>query len=164
MKIRADEHVSERIVRLVRDMTLSPTWELSHIAEEGQRGAADEHWATQFANEGGHAILSADKDFHTKPNQIIAIQRTGLKVIYLPAKWQGAQCHLQAAHVLLWWDRIEKKVKECKQREFWQTQWGFSQDAELVQKALHFQDAEKKLKKQNREARKPDEKRDGTTG
>lgn len=150
MKIRADEHIAEKIVRLVRDMALSDGWELSHVIEAGQRGTADEHWATQFANDGGQAIISADKDFHTKPNQIVAIQRTGLKVIYLPPKWQNAPCHLQAAHVLLWWGRIEKKIKECKKREFWQTQWGFSQEGDLVQKALHFQDAEKKLKKQNK--------------
>ena len=61
MKIRADEHIAEKIVRLVRDMALSDGWELSHVIEAGQRGTADEHWATQFANDGGQAIISADK-------------------------------------------------------------------------------------------------------
>ena len=41
----------------------------------------------QFANEGGKAILTADTDFFRKPNQIVAIDQTGLKVVHLPSKW-----------------------------------------------------------------------------
>lgn len=36
MKIRADEHVSIGIVRAVREMALSPGWELSQVIEAGE--------------------------------------------------------------------------------------------------------------------------------
>ncbi|HBR68406.1 MAG TPA: hypothetical protein DEA55_03425 [Rhodospirillaceae bacterium] len=153
MKIRADEHVSVSIVRLVREMALSPEWELSSVKEEKLDGTADAHWLTDFCKNGGEAIISADKDFHTKHHQIMAIQNTGAKVIYLPPKWQNASCNLQAAHILMWWPRIEKKLKECKKREFWEAPWNVSLEGELVKKGINFHESVKKIKKQNRPAR-----------
>ena len=35
MKIRADEHVSPEIVRAVRDIALTPPFELSHVFDDG---------------------------------------------------------------------------------------------------------------------------------
>lgn len=147
MLIMADEHVAEKIVHVVQNMALSSGWRLSSVAGSGMRGESDVYWATQFAKEGGTAILTADTDFFKKPHQVIAIQRTGLKVIHLPARWQNARCHLQAAHILLWWKRIEQKLTECKNRECWQVPWQFNEGGELKQQFIDFHRAEKQHKK-----------------
>jgi predicted nuclease of predicted toxin-antitoxin system len=150
LKIRADEHVSKEIVRAVREMALSPGWELSHVVEEGDKGTADDHWITRFANDGGHAILTADSDFFSLPVQVVAVLNTGVKVIHLPHKWANASCHLQAAHILLWWKRIEKKVTEMKARECYRPPWNINESGDLKQVKIDYAEAQKKQRKRSR--------------
>lgn len=147
MRIRADEHVSKEIVRAVREIALSAGWELTHVREVGQNGAADEHWITAFANDGGHAILSADTDFFLLPPQVVAVFNTGIKVIHLPPKWANAPCHMQAAHILLWWKRIEKKIEAMKARECFRPPWNIDRAGELRQVSIDYDKAHRKIRK-----------------
>ncbi len=150
MRIRADEHVSPNIIRMVCELVPIPDFEFSSIYDVGHDGAKDEHWVTAFANDGGDAILSADTDFFRKPNQVVAIDRTGLKVIYLPPKWANASSHLQAAHILMWWPRVERKLREAKPREVWLVPWNINEDGELRRKKVDYAAHYKKLKKARR--------------
>lgn len=147
MKIRADEHVSREIVRAIREMALSPDWELTHVIDAGDRGSQDEHWATKFAKEGGHAILSGDTDFFKHHQLVAAIGRTGLRVIHLPAKWSNAKCDFQAAHVLLWWRRIEKTIGSMSPRECYRPPWNLSEEGELKRVHIDFQNSERYMKR-----------------
>ena len=155
MKIRADEHVSEQIVRAVRDLALSPGFELSHVVAEGDRGARDEHWLVRFAAQGGHAILTADTDFFKLPQQAMAVFDTGIRVIHLPSKWASAPGHLQCAHILLWWLRIEAAVATSKPRQCWRPVWNIRDDGELQLVPINFEEHRRKLKKSERSRRKP---------
>lgn len=146
----ADEHVSREIVRIVCELALSPGFELSSVYEVGHDGSADEYWATAFAKEGGHAILSADTDFFRKPNQVVAIDQTGLRVVHMPSKWANAKGHLQAAHILMWWPRIEAKLAEAKPREMWVVPWNIKQDGEMVRKKVDYGAFRKKSRKAER--------------
>ena len=150
MRIRADEHVSSRIVRMICDLALSSDYELSSVIDSGHGGTGDPYWVTAFANEGGKAILSADTDFFKKPYQVVAIDNTGLKVIHLPSKWANARGHLQAAHILMWWLRIERKLHEAKPREVWVVQWNINESGELRQKKVDYAAYHKKIKKASR--------------
>ena len=147
MKVRADEHVSQEIVRAVREMALSAGWELTHVIAEGDNGKSDEHWITRFAKDGGHAILSADRDFLSVPVQVLAVFNTGIRVIHLPPKWANATCHLQAAHILLWWKRIEKKISAMDQRECFRPPWNIDEGGELRKVDIDYAEAHKKQKK-----------------
>lgn len=150
MRIRADEHVSLGIVHMVRDLALSAPFELTSVYETAQRGTDDAYWVTQFADDGGDAILTADTDFFKKPHQVVAIYRTGLRVIYLPPKWANAQRHLQAAHILMWWRRIAQKLLDANPREVWVVKWNVSEDGDLERKKVNYAEAHKKLRKANR--------------
>lgn len=154
MKIRADEHVSKEIVRAVRELALTPGVELSHVIECGDGGSDDVHWITKFADEGGDAILSADTDFFKRPHQVVAIQKTGLRIIHLPPKWANARCDLQAAHILLWWRRIENQIGNMGKRECYRPQWNVHEDGEMHRISIDFQDAERKLKREASRAEK----------
>lgn len=90
MKVRADEHVAEAIVRAVRDIALADGWEIDSVVSAKQRGSSDVHWITEFMTGGGDLILSADRDFLESAPQVDAVFRTGAKVIHLPAKWGQA--------------------------------------------------------------------------
>lgn len=154
MKVRADEHVSPEIVRAVREMALSPEWELTQVIDIGDRSSEDEHWITKFAKEGGHAILSGDRDFLNRPNLILAVNRTGLRVIHMPAKWSNAGCALQAAHILLWWRRIETKISSMSGRECYRPPWNISEEGDLNRIGVDYQNAEKWQKRQAKRSAK----------
>ena len=150
MKIRFDEHVSEKIVGSINELTLIPNLEISSIYSASQRGFTDFHWATQFSKEGGDAIITADTDFFKRHHLVVAIQETGLKVIHLRSQWANSRFTLQAAFLLLWWDRIYDTLEACNQRELYQVPWQFGLEAKLIKKPLDFQNARKKVKTADR--------------
>jgi predicted nuclease of predicted toxin-antitoxin system len=152
VKIRADEHVSIEIVQAVRNIALSPGWDLSHVIEVGDRSAQDEHWATKFAREDGDAILSGDTDFFKRHQLVVAISRTGLKIIHMPAKWSNARGDQQAAHILSWWRRIETKIQLMSPRECFRVPWDISEAGELTKVRVDYQNAERRMKRQRQRA------------
>lgn len=147
MKIRADEHVSPFIVKAIREIALSPGWEITSIHEVDQGGDDDVHWITAFANDGGDVILSADRDFLTLEPQVNAVFDTGLRVIHLPGKWGNAKGHMQAAHILQWWSRIETKISEMGARECYRPSWNIKETGELKKVKIDFAKAQRKRKR-----------------
>lgn len=152
MKIRCDEHVSPLIVAAVRELALSPGWDISSVLTVGHGGDADDHWITKFASEGGSAILTADRDFFTLHPQVNAVFDTGIKVIHMPKKWGQAKCHLQAAHILQWWERIEGKISQMEPRECYRPDWNIRETGEIKRVKLDFQKAQKARKKQDKKS------------
>lgn len=150
MKIRADEHVSPKIVEAIRDIALSEDHAISSVIEVHDDGASDVHWITKFASEGGEAILTADKDFIRRDAQVNAIFNTGLRVILLPKKWGNSSGAMQAAFMLQWWKRIEVALEDMKPRECLTPRWNISQTGEIKKVTLPFQKAHKALKKINK--------------
>ena len=150
MKIRADEHVAPAIIAILQAIALSAEHEIDSVLTAGDRGSSDVHWITRFAAEGGEAILTADTDFIKNPPQVAAVFNTGVKVIHLPAKWAGAEGRLQAAHLLLWWARIESTLGAMKRRECYRPPWNLHETGEMQKVDIDFQSAGKKLKKADR--------------
>jgi hypothetical protein len=147
LKIRTDEHIAPAIVRAIRDMALSTGWSIDSVLESGDQGTGDVHWITKFMAEGGDAIITADTDFLKNPPQVMAVFHTGAKVIHLPHQWANAAGRLQTAHVLLWWDRIEKQLTSMKTQECYRPAWNITETGELKKIDLDFQGMAKKLKK-----------------
>jgi len=99
LKIRADEHVSPKIVRAIQSLALSDGWELTHVRDHPSARTADETWMPRFALEGGQVILSADRKI-LRPHQLAAISQGNLIGVFLSAKWAEARRYAQAAHIL----------------------------------------------------------------
>jgi PIN like domain len=150
LKIRFDEHVSEKIVKSLRDLTRKPDLYISSVTSAAQKGSSDIHWMTSFTHDGGNAIITADDDFIKKSHLIVAIQETGLKVIHLPRQWANSTFTMQAAFLLLWWDRIYETLNSCNNRELHKIPWTFGPKAAMNKKILPFQKANNKVKKANR--------------
>lgn len=153
MKIRADEHVSPEVVTAIRQSALGEGVLLDSIIEIGAKGAQDQHWVTVFAKEGGRVILSADTDFLKRPHQVMAVHDAGLSIIHLPGRWANAELHLQMAHLLIWWKRIEAALAGAKGRECWSPPWNISEQGELKRINIDYEEQRKKLKKANRPSR-----------
>jgi hypothetical protein len=153
LRIRADEHVAPAIVQAVKQIALSDGFELTSVLKEGFKGASDVHWITAFAADGGEAILTADTDFLKQPPQVRAVERTGVKVIHLPAAWANASLAVQAGHILIWWQRIEAQLGAMRQRQCFQTPFTVSDSLPLKQIVIDFQAVNKKAKKAARRDR-----------
>ena len=153
MKVRADEHVSEEIVRVVSAMALSLNWELTSVLSVGDRGKTDIHWATKFAREGGQVILTADTDFFKHHHLVVAVYDAGLQIVHMPPKWSNAAGHLQAAHMLLWWRRIETACESRKSR-CWRPPWNLSEDGEISPVKVDYESHRKKARRAERPSRK----------
>jgi hypothetical protein len=130
VKIRADEHVSIKIIKALRVISPSLESSLSHVSERGQAGKPDVRLAKDFAEDGGTAILTSDKGF-TKGQQRKEIEATGLQVVLLPEKWALSKAYYQAAFILFWWSKIEKAVASGKKSDIWILRWGFNEKGEL---------------------------------
>lgn len=136
----------------IRDIALSPGWEITSIHHVGDAGDSDVHWITKFAQDGGDAILSADRDFITLEPQVNAVFDTGLKVIHLPPAWGRAKGHMQAAHILQWWGRIEEKLSEMRPKECYRPAWNIKETGELKKVTIDFAKAQKKRKRTIRQS------------
>lgn len=148
MKVRADEHVSPEIVDVVCRFGLNIVTTFDHVYDAGDGGAADEHWITSFATNGGKAIITADDDFTSKPPQVVAVFNTGIKVIHLPHKWGFADGFIQAAFILLWWPRIERQLKAMNERECYRPEWNVSSQTGAWKKVeINFAKAQQKFRK-----------------
>ena len=73
MKIRADEHVSPKIVSALQLLVLRSDWELSHVRQVHAARTLDETWIPRFASEGGRVLLSGDASMLRRPNELKAI-------------------------------------------------------------------------------------------
>ena len=149
MKVRADENVSPRLVEVVRNFASSDV-NLDHVREAGQQGSKDQYWITEFAEEGGSAIISGDTDFLKTPEVVDAVYQTQIKIIALPPRYCNAGIVLQVSFVLAWWSRIETKLFEMKIRECYMPVWNISDNRLMKKVPIDFDKARKKLRKQRK--------------
>lgn len=119
MKVRADEHVSPKIVRALRDVALSTGWELSHVRDAHPARTADETWVPRFAAEGGKAIITADYNMLKRPHQLLAVRASNVVGLILPHSWAGAKRHIQASALIFHWPEIEASFLSGQPGEFW---------------------------------------------
>lgn len=147
MKIRADEHISPKIVRAVQSLVLAAGWELSHVREHHTARTADETWIPRFVLEGGKAILSADRRMLSRPHQTVAIADGGLICVFLSKQWAQAKRHEQAAQILHWWPCIEKTLAVSQAKDCWRVPNGYGQ-GELEKIVVNFEKAAKANKSQ----------------
>ncbi|MDG3440068.1 hypothetical protein [Nitrospirillum amazonense] len=119
MKICADEHISPKILRAVKEIVLSRSFSLFGVADLEFRGTEDEYWISTFARNGGNAILSCDRKMLKRDSLLTHIQETGLIAIYFPEEWAMAKRHFQAAHTLFWWPKIEETINTAPSGSIW---------------------------------------------
>jgi hypothetical protein len=119
VKVRADEHVSPKIVRALKEVSLSPGWELTCVREFHAPRTADETWIPKFAAEGGQAIITADAGMLKRPHQIVAIQQSGIIGVLLSSAWAEGRRHFQAASLIYHWPKIEAQLLASQPGDFW---------------------------------------------
>lgn len=119
MKVRADEHVSPKIVQVLKLISLSAGWELTGVREAHPPRTADQTWVPRFAAEGGQAIITADVNMLKRPHLMAAVQQSGVFGLLLPSAWAQSKRHIQAASMIHFWPEIEATFTDAQPGEFW---------------------------------------------
>lgn len=142
MKIRADEHVTFRLVHAIKSLNLKQTLELSHVRDDHPARTTDETWLPAFAQDGGKAILSGDAAMLKRPHQIMAIEATGLVCFILSKQWCQARLHEKVANILWQWPKIEVALLNARPGDCFPVPFAFNDDA-LEQKKINYEAARK---------------------
>jgi hypothetical protein len=146
LKVRADEHVSPKIVLAIQSLILKAGWEITHVREFNSARTADETWIPRFAQEGGNVILSADRRILSRPHQIAALAESGVIGIFLSPQWANCHRNEQAAQILHWWPRIEKVILDSKPKDCWKVPHGYNKGS-LEKIVVNFDKAAKAASK-----------------
>lgn len=119
MRVRANEHVSPKIIQVLRIASLNSDWELTGVREFHGARTADQTWVPRFAAEGGQAIITADANMLKRPHLIAAIQQAGVRGLILPSVRAQARRHVQASSLIYFWPQIEAAFGDALPGEFW---------------------------------------------
>jgi hypothetical protein len=142
LKIRADEHVTFRLVQALQSLNLKQGLELSHVRDVHPARTSDETWLPAFAADGGKAILSGDAAMLKRPHQIVAVQDSGLICFILSQRWTKARLHQQMANILWQWPKIEVALKNAGPGDCFPVPFEFD-DKPLEEKKINYEAARK---------------------
>lgn len=116
MKTIFDEHVSPRIVRaLENNARLASGWTLEHVIGSKYASVEDEDWFVAFRNDGGDAVISADRKMLRRKTLLRTLSETGLVTIYLPHEYARGRRLFQLSYLAFWWDRIVEELQQAAQ-------------------------------------------------
>ena len=106
MKIGLDINLSSRLV-----IALNALYGSDSLSFESVGNADDEEWLETFSREGGDAFIGRDRKILQRPNEIRALDTSGLQGIFLDYGKAPQKLHYIAAHVIYWWPNIEKLIR-----------------------------------------------------
>lgn len=67
---------------------------------------SDVMWISQFASDGGSAIIGVDRRIIAKPHEIRALHEAGLSACFLDFGQNGAKLHFQTGAIVNLWPRL----------------------------------------------------------
>jgi len=119
IKVALDANVPQRLVWMLQsgfgDQGFEFLWEPNFAAAN----AKDEAWTAAFRRFGGQLVITGDKNLAKRPHQILAFMESGLIGFFFERRWANHDLPFKAAHMMIWWPRIQSKFGECKPRECW---------------------------------------------
>ena len=88
-------------------------------------GGPDPDWITEFAAEGGVAIVSGDHDILQHWPNLIAYTKSGLISFFPPKAYEHLGAYGRAAFIVRWWPAIIEKIKISQRGDRWRLpmQW-----------------------------------------
>lgn len=85
-RVRFDECISHRIVAAMQAFGVPPGIAIEHATDCGDGGKLDVDWLPAFKADGGRCIVTGDPRMRGKINERMALQASGLIVIFPPRK------------------------------------------------------------------------------
>lgn len=119
---------------------------------------SDAPWMTKFAADNGHVIISGNVDMMKVPQEVIAIQQTGLIAFYFESGWNGWNFFKKSSLLLWHWELVVKTFKAATPGDVYRIPAAFREvhalnlvvragQLELLTGSLHTTKALKKVRK-----------------
>jgi hypothetical protein len=150
LRLCADENVAPLISDLIRETLLSGDFTLDCIDDHQARGVDDQIWVRKFADAGGEAIVGGDAAMLSRPNEVIAIHQTGLRLIVLDPKWPRQKRHIQISYLFYWWPHIEEALRSSGKGACLRVPWGWGETGGAIKPANVDLQKAYKLRKRGR--------------
>lgn len=120
MKVRLDENLSYRVANALKaflaDRTgLSVDW----VRDHHPPGTKDPSWIRQFADDGGHAIISGDYQILQHWPDLIAYIESGLVSFFPPPNFDKLRGFGQASLMIRWWPVMVEHAKSAPRGTCW---------------------------------------------
>jgi hypothetical protein len=102
VKLALDENLPPSLARATHALLEPEGGRAISIPDFFGAGFADIAWITALHNEGGWAVLTADRKLRTRPHERLALQRSGLVVFIMAPGWNQEGYWRKAAGVIRW--------------------------------------------------------------
>jgi PIN like domain len=106
VKLALDANLSPHLARAIHALLAPEPGEAVSIAERFGPGVTDQEWIGALHQEGGWAVLTADRRLRTRPHERHALEQSGLVVFILAPGWNQESYWSKAAGVVRWLPRI----------------------------------------------------------
>ena len=120
MKVRLDENLSYRVAGAIRAILTGRTGlHVDWVRDIHPPSTKDPSWISQFAAEGGNAIVSGDANILQHWPDLIAYMESGLVSFFPPPSFDKLKGYGQASLILRWWPCIVEKIKVSSPGDAW---------------------------------------------
>ena len=133
MKVAFDEHIPAGLARVFQSLAKERAfrYETGGIEVEFARDYApvpgdadyvkksDGPWLRRFSQNGGRAIITGNTKMRGNYAELIALEETGLIVIFFRSSWNQWGFLRKSALILAHWKKISETIKKSKSGEFW---------------------------------------------
>lgn len=159
--IRVDECISWRIVDAIRALRLPSGVEIESAQHRGEQGQPDVTWIVEFAQRGGHLVISGDANMRHVQLERAALEASGLVAVFPSSKsfFDKLGKWGQAAYILAWMPAILRLLDEAPRGKHYRLPPSFTGefDSLITLRSLAEIEAEAQAKADRRGKAEPEE-------
>jgi hypothetical protein len=119
IKVALDANVPQRLVRMLQSAFGDQGYEFLWEPDFAAANAKDEVWVAKFRRFGGQIAITGDRNIARRPHQIIAFMESDLIGFFFDSNWGEKDLTFKAAHLVMWWPRIQVHLANCKPQDCW---------------------------------------------
>lgn len=151
MKICLDENISNRVAQALIALTANRDgYEVSWVRQLYPPKTSDVDWMTEFAANGGMAMISGDFNILQNWPNLIAYMESGLISFFPSPPFSKLNGYGRAAFLIRWWPAIVEKIKVSKSGDRWRIPMTWTPDIEQFE-AIKDPRIDRKVPKDNNE-------------
>jgi hypothetical protein len=118
-KVALDANIPERLVRMLQSGFGDQGYEFLWEPDFAAANAGDDVWTVAFRRFGGQLVITGDKNLARRPHQVLGFIENDLVGFFFERKWAERDLAFKAAHMMMWWPRIQRQYSTCRPRDCW---------------------------------------------
>lgn len=93
---------------------------------------SDASWIRRYKKDGGRVIISGNTKMPSVPQELLAIQDTGMVVFFFPEVWNGWRFFRKSAFLMSWMERLLEQSRQAKPGAMFRLATDWSDDAPML--------------------------------